>query len=170
MRKYLNPGVYFGLSGGVVSLIAFLTSYYLDFSPLLSLNSFILDLLITFLFVFLSVYHVKRTFNSGFLRFWEGMTVGFFSYTTMAIITALYLILFIEYIDESALKAYIEDSKRFMANSEVHQDELISEEDYQRQIEELEQVTSWDLALSAFIKKNVIGLLITPVVSIIMRK
>ena len=170
MKKYLSPGVAFGFIGGLVGLIAFLTFYYLDHSPLLNLNSFILELMITFLFVFLPIQYVKRSINRGNLRFWEGMTVGFFAYTVMAILTFTYLLVFIEYIDNSALREYIDNSKEYLNNSVVREENMISEEEFERQVLELNDVTSKDLALSALIKKMIMGLLLTPVASIIMRK
>jgi amino acid transporter len=169
MRKYLNSGAIFGAVGGLLSLLAFITFHYSGFSPLLNLNAFILELILTGLILFLSILYFKRGINKGELRFWQGMTVGFFAYTTMAASIFIYLLIFLGYIDQSVITLYIQDSIEYLSNTPVIEQELISSEEFELRKKELEAVTAYDLAISAFIKKIITGLLLTPVVSVVLR-
>jgi hypothetical protein len=170
MKHFLSAAAIFGFVGGLLSIIAFVTFYYSNFSPLLNLNSFILEILLTILFIFLSVYYYKMHFNSGELRFWQGMTVGFFTYVFMSGSLYVYLLIFLGYVEPGAINAYIEDSLIYLENSEVKREGLISEEEFLLRKKELMNVNAHQLALSASVKKLIIGLLITPVASIILRK
>jgi hypothetical protein len=168
--RYLIPGLKFGLTGGLIQFLSFLLFYYLGFRPLLNLNTLILDIILIFIFVFFGTKDFKTRFNSGELRFWQGMSVGFVAYMTLSLLSAILLYSYLEFIEPKVIAEYIEQTRVYLENSEIRTEELITPEEFKKNLDELEKTSAKILAISAFWKKVFIGLLVTPVSSIILRK
>ncbi|MEM7552383.1 MAG: DUF4199 domain-containing protein [Bacteroidota bacterium] len=167
---YLKASLKYGLAAFFVSLIAFLTFHFLDFKPLLNLNTLVLDIIIIGVFTFLASKEFRDYVNNKSLRFWQGMTIGFFVYMIMALCFSISVFVLMEFILPDILIEYKAQAALFLEESEVKSEGLITAEEFEKRLQTLENTTSWDLTISAFFKKVVVGMLLTPVSSIFLRR
>ncbi len=162
----------YGLVGGLLTVVAFITFFYLGHQPWRNLISFILDTLIIGIFCFLPMKEFKSHHNAGSFRFYHGMTLGFVSYLMISFVFAIFYFLFTYWIEPSFLELYKEIQKEDMKNLK----ELImstveegKEEHFQKQLNGINDITRSQLILDVFLKKAIIGLVLTPIFSIILR-
>lgn len=162
----------YGLVGGLLTVVAFITFFYLGHQPWRNLISFILDTLIIGIFCFLPMKEFKSHHNAGSFRFYHGMTLGFVSYLMISFVFAIFYFLFTYWIEPSFLELYKEIQKEDMMNLK----ELImstveegKEEHFQKQLNGINDITRSQLILDVFLKKAIIGLVLTPIFSIILR-
>ncbi len=162
----------YGLVGGVLAILSFVTFFYLDQQPWRNLISFLLDIVIIGLFCFLPIKEFKRDHNQNELRFYHGMTIGFISYLMTAFVFSIFYALFINVIEPSFMELYksvqIEDmeSMKEMIMGQVDENK---EEFFQEQLSAISKITKSQLILDVFLKKAIIGLFLTPIFSIVLR-
>jgi len=162
----------YGLVGGVLAILSFVTFFYLDQQPWRNLISFLLDIVIIGLFCFLPIKEFKRDHNKNELRFYHGMTIGFISYLMTAFVFSIFYALFINVIEPSFMELYksvqIEDmeSMKEMIMGQVDENK---EEFFQEQLSAISKITKSQLILDVFLKKAIIGLFLTPIFSIVLR-
>ena len=154
---------------GVFLLGIFWVSEKFGSSPLLNVGHFFFDLVIFFVFIYFASREYKTYHNDGFLHFWQGMSIAFIVYLPAAVIFSGALLLILK-IDPSLMANYREGAMAFLAEQKEVFLETFSQQEYQEQIEALNKVTDWDLVASSFLKKLLAGFLVTPVVSVILRK
>ncbi len=107
--------------------------------------------------------------DGGLFHFWQGMTIGFLVYTVATAVFSVLLLVYFEIITE-ALSSYKIAAIEFLnAKKELYLEEFGTDE-FQSQIAAIEEISSFDLVLSATLKKLLAGFFITPVISIILRK
>lgn len=138
-------------------------------SPLLNVGHFFFDLVIFFVFIYFASKEFKSYHNDGFLHFWEGMSIAFIVYLPAAVIFSVTLLLIFK-IDPSLMANYREGAMAFLEKQKDVFLESFTVEEYKEQIDTLKNVTAWDLVLSSLLKKLLAGFLVTPVVSVILRK
>lgn len=162
----------YGLVGGLLTIVAFLTFYYLGHQPWRNLISFILDTIIIGIFCFLPMKEFRTHFNDGSFRFYHGMTLGFITYLMIAFVFSLFYFVFIFWIEPSFIELYKSIQKEDMMNMK----ELImstveegKEEHFQKQLAGIDDITRSQLVLDVFLKKAIIGLVLTPIFSIVLR-
>lgn len=146
----------------------FLTLYFLDKNPLFSLQSF--DFLLMPLFLFLSTKDFRDRCNSRVLHFWQGMTVGFFVYLSVALVSSVFIFLFLEYADCNLLTDFITNRKTMLQNSRETATEGMGEEAFRQVYSQLENTTAFIMAADNFLKKAILGLSFTILISVILRK
>lgn len=167
MNKYLNSAYPFGIAGGGLCILAFLVMYYLGAEPI-SMN-LVFGYIITPLFVFLGLKNFRDKQNSGNLYFSQGMTVGFFIYITMALVSALFVFVFLQF---NALP--FEEFRRInLSMLKDHQDILVEQLNlgaYNDTYESISRMTIMDVAMNDFLRKIIPGLFFTILISIILKR
>lgn len=159
----------YGLTTSVITIIAFITFFYLDQQPWRNTLSLIMDVIIIGTMTFVATKDFRDNENGGELRFYHGMTIGFVIYAATALIFAIFYTLFMTVIEPDFLELYRGSMLEFL---ESRKDMLIangSEESFQTQVEGLKDVTVSGLALDAFGKKVISGLFLAPIFSVILR-
>lgn len=174
MAIKINPrlsklsGVY-GLTAAGLTIVAFLVFYYLDQQPWRNLMSLILDMVLIGIITFVATKDFRDNENQGELRFYHGMTIGFFIYAITALLFSLFYWLFITVITPDFMDVYQSSMREFL---ESRKDIIVangSEEGFQQQLDGLKDITSSSLALDAFGKKVISGLFLAPIFSIVLR-
>lgn len=161
----------FGSLGGSLSIILFLILYFAGKNPLiLSRQIDIGYIIIALIFIFFSIKEFRDNSNNGVLRFWQGIIVGFLTYLLISIIYAFFIIIFIEWIDNEPLIDYKNDSINFLMEHKQTFIEELGKENFEVAITEMKQMTSLKISYSHFLQKTIIGLFLTVILSVILRR
>jgi len=97
------------------------------------------------------------------------MTMGFIVYTVATILFVGALMIYFQF-SEDAVRNYQEAATHFLNERAEMYREQFGEAGLQEQMDEIRDVTMWDLVQSSALKKILAGFFITPVISIILRK
>ena len=171
MKKKLTPIVIrFGLIGALMNIIALLVLFYIGKHPLL-LNPF-LDARwpLYGLFIFVAIKTFREESN-GELHFWEGLAVGFLVYLVMAQMAAAFIAVFGSIESTQFLSSYISTAiEQISANREMLIESNISEQTLTDALQILPNTTANNLAFDYFLKSMPIVLILTLLLSIVMRR
>lgn len=165
----IKPTIKYSVICGLFLTALFWLSIKFGSNPLMDIRHFFFDLVILFLFIYFACREYKTYHNEGFLHFWEGMTISFVVYLPSAVIFALLLILILT-VDPSVMESYRIDTLTFLETKKDVLLEGITQQEFNEQLNGVRNVSISDLVISSGLKKIFAGFLITPVVSIILRK
>lgn len=158
----------YGLAGGAMAIVAFIVFHYVGIMPG-SLISFIAAILVTGMFAFLPMKDFKSNMNNGEFRFYQGMTIGFIGYLTIAAVFSIFYLLFIELVEPE----FLEDKVAYLRELQIEQrDAKVEEfglEVYERQLKGLDNISVSSEVLSEFVKRLFMGIFLTPIFSIVLR-
>jgi hypothetical protein len=157
----------FGSFAGVMSVITFLMLYFLDFNPFV--ESRMMDVVLIPIFLFFSIKDFRDLRNGRILHYWQGMTVGVITYLLMGLISFAFILIFVE-MEPQALTDYINNRLALMEGSKAQFFEQLGEDTYNTAIIDLSKTSALDLAIDDFLKKSIIGLMLTIMISVILRK
>lgn len=172
--KYLKSPIFkvgakYGLFSGVMSIFILWVFVWLGQNPLYEMNFLVLEVILLGIFVLFAIKEFKDRHGMGELRFWQGMSTGFVVYLTTAIVFTPGLWLFLT-IEPQVVAEYIQMSYQYQVDNEEMQVERMGRELYEKGLKELKSVRNQDLLLSGFLKKLFLGMFITPLISLILRK
>lgn len=162
--------VKFGLVGGAMTILLFLVIYFLGQNPLLVYGNFDFSFLLLPVFIFFSIKEFRDYKNHKQLGFWQSMAVGIISYVTMALISAFFIWFFLNFINSELVSGYIADRIQLIVHMKGELIEKLGTEMYEKTYHELESTTAYVIALDDFLKKIFIGLFLTLILSVILRK
>lgn len=158
----------FGSIGAVLVITMFLVFYFSSANPLIEMGMF--DFFILPIFLFLCIKEYRDTYNGKKLEFWQGMTVGFFNYITMALITSLFILIFVGVINPDVLDTYVTSRIEILESGKASIVEKMGEQSYLDSLSEVKTISLSDVVLDNFIKKAMIGLLLNIMISVIMKR
>lgn len=161
--------VKYGLLSGAMSIFVLWVFYWLGQNPLFEQNFLVIEVIILGVFLLFGMKEFKDRHNEGQLRFWQGMTFGFSTYLLTALLFALGVWLFVT-INEALIPEFVELTVTMLKNTPEEQIERAGKEFYERQLAEAQSVKAFDFVLGGFLKKLLIGMFLTPIFSIILRK
>jgi hypothetical protein len=167
MNRYLKAALPFGLYGGGLCFLGYLTIYFLGIEPI-SMN-LIIGYLVTPVFVFFGVKNFRDNFNGGNLYFGQGMTVGFFTYTIIATLSALYILGSIQ-IDQELFTTFRQINLELMSENKAILQEKLNVEAYEETYSNISKMSIFDVALNDFLRKIFPGLFFTIIISIILKR
>jgi hypothetical protein len=104
------------------------------------------------------------------LHFWQGITGGMTTFFTLAIISALFILVLLTAIDSGITTNYIESRIALLNENKQTLIENINEQAYLDALTGVKETTPIDLALDDFLKKSIIGLFLTIIIALILRK
>jgi len=158
----------YGLAGGIISVLLFLVLQWTGENPLIKGSLF--GFFFIPIFVFFAVKEFKKYYGGGFLHFWQGMSIGFFTYMLLAIISALFVWIYLEVINPQLLQDYITNRVELMAGSRANLIERLGQQTYDNSLASVRGATPWDLALDDFLRKVFAGFFITTIIAVVMRQ
>ncbi len=169
-NNLIQTAIRFGLIGAAMNIIALLVLFYIGKHPLL-LNPLIDARWPLYgLFVFFSL-KVFRDENKEVLHFWQGLALGFLVYLIMAQMAAAFIAVFASVESTQFLSEYIRiATEQISANREVLIENNISEKTLTDALQILPTTTANNLAFDYFLKSMPIGLILTLILSIVMRR
>lgn len=167
MNKYFKAAYLFGIIGGAFCGIAFLTIYFLDKDPISFTEIF--GYAIIPVFVFMGIRNFKDRMNAGELGFGQAMTVGFFVYSILALVSAMVIFIFLVGNPE-IFDAYRISNLDLLKEKKDTLIAQLGQESYDRTYRNIYNMTIFDVAVNDFLRKVFPGLFFTIIISIILKK
>ena len=164
----ITTGLKYGLAGGGVAIVLFLALWGLKVNPLDALRLF--DFVMIPLFLFFALKELRDYRLGGKMLFWQGMTASFFCYTTLALISALFIFIFLTYADTALLVRHQQENLVVLTEDPQKWIGEVGQQAYDKALEEIRKLTVLDLALDDFLKKVLIGLFFTGIFTLILKK
>ncbi|MBI1768221.1 MAG: DUF4199 domain-containing protein [Bacteroidetes bacterium] len=159
----------YGLIGGVLGCMVIASLYYMGRHPFLLPVIFDFRIVIFSVFIFLCLKEVRDYYQEGNLFFWQGMIGGYVFIGTSAVIGSIFT-WFIARWDSNFLPSYISRLQQQMTGFQKQIEESVGAEAYQQQLAKLPGTSALDLAGDYFLKSLIIGLFLTIIISVILRK
>jgi hypothetical protein len=159
----------YGLIGGVLGCMVIASLYYMGQHPFLV--PWIVDfrIVIFSMFIFLSLKETRDNHLGGSLSFSQGMIGSYVFIGTSAIIGSVFTWCIATW-DKNFLPSYISKTTEQVKAFQKEMVENFSAKNYQQQITELQSASQLTLASDYFLKSLIIGLFLTIIISIILRK
>ncbi len=167
-NKLVAVPLTYGMIGGFIVILLFLIFYFLDRNPLVNIK--MVDPLILSIFIFFALKEFRDRYNSRQLHFWQGMTGGVINYLTIATISAIFILVMTVIIDPEMTTKYIESRIELLNENKQTLVDTMDEETYLKAVAGVKETTGFDLALDDFLKKSIIGLFLTIIIAVILRK
>jgi hypothetical protein len=167
-NKLLSVPLKYGLIGGGISIILFLIFYFLQLNPLVNIK--MLDLLLLAIFLFFALKEFRDVYNDKKLHFWQGMTAGMVNYLSIALISALFILVMTVIIDPQLTTNYIASRTALLNENKQMLVDTMDAVTFDEAMAGVKGTTGFDLALDDFLKKSIIGLFLTIIIAVILRK
>jgi hypothetical protein len=159
----------FGLIGGVIGCVVIATLYYMGRHPFLLPVVFDFRIIMFSVFIFMALKEVRDFHQKGNLFFWEGMMGSYVFIVTSAVMGSVFTWCIAKW-DANFLSSYILRLQEQMTSFQKQIVESVGAEAYQQQMAKLPSTTAFDLAGDYFLKSLIIGLFLTIIISVILRK
>jgi hypothetical protein len=167
-NKLISVPLKFGAIGGLIVIILNFVFYFAGKNPLVEIKFIDIPLLV--IFIFFSLKEFRDRYNEKELHFWQGITGGMLTFITMATISALFILVLLTAIDPAITTNYIESRIALLNENKQTLIESIDEQAYIDAMAGVKETTPFDLALDDFLKKSIIGLFLTIIIALILRK
>jgi len=158
----------FGAFGAIMVIIMFFVFYFSGSNPLMEMGMF--DFFIIPIFLFFGIKEFKDTYNNRLLEFWQGMTAGFVVYFTLACLTSVFIFSFLSLSDPEIMENYTADRLSILEEKKEAIIKEMGESTFIESQEEVRNLTIGDLTFDNFLKKTFVGLLLTIMIAVIMKK
>ena len=158
----------YGLAGGAIAIVLFLTLYFSEGNPLANIRIF--DFVLIPLFIFFTMKELRDYKYNGKMFYWQGMTAGFVCYLLIAALSALSIWIFLEVVDTDVFLVHKQENIAILTSESAKWIEQLGQRDYEKALANLQTVTPFSLAADDFLKKLLIGLLMTSVIAIFFKR
>lgn len=165
---YLVVPFKYGMVGGVLSIALFFVLLLLDENPLI--NGTLFSFFFIPIFVFFAIKEFKKYYNASYLHFWQGMTIGFGTYMILAMLSGIFIWIYLELLDPDLLVDYIANRVELMRGSKENLVDRLGQDTYDTSLASVQAATAFDLAVDDFLRKVFAGFFITTVISVVMRQ
>ena len=159
----------YGLIGGVLACVVIASLYYMGRHPFLLPLIFDFRIVTFSVFIFLCLKEVRDYHQQGNLFFWQGMMGSYVFIVTSAAMGSVFTWGLAKW-DSRFLPSYISSLQEQMKNFQKQIEESVGVEAYQQQMAKLPGTSALDLAGDYFLKSLIIGLFLTIIISVILRK
>ena len=167
-NKLIAIPLKYGAIGGVLVILLYLVFYFLGKNPIIEIK--LVDILLLAIFIFFCLKEFRDKYNHHELHFWQGVTGGMIAYFSIALISAAFILLLLVVIDPDITTNYIETRIELINENKENLIESINEQAYIDALEGVKKTTPLDLAVDDFLKKSIIGLFLTIIIAVILRK
>jgi len=160
----------YGFFGGLLGILVIGFLYYFGTNhPQLFPVFLDFRILLFAVFIFFSVKEFKDYYQAGTLHFWQGMIIGITCYLTISFIISMGIAIFGAF-EPGYVKHYVEEISAVLGDNKEAIIEKVGEESYRTQMETLPFTTVYDLAIDYMLKSMFIGLFLTIIISVILRR
>ena len=161
-------GLRYGLVNGVLAILLFFAVMLFDENPLIVTKWF--DYLLTLGFVFFGVREFRLYYNGGALQFWQGVSVGFVTYVTAALLFAGVIGTYLATAGEEWVTDYVANRTTLVQENRENFTQELGEETYRQVLAEVQATTTFDLVLDDFYRKLMIGVFVTLIIAMVQRR
>ena len=166
MDRYLRGAWWFGIIGGAFCALAFIVFYFIDAEPISFTEIF--GYIILPIFVFLGIKNFKDNMNDKVLSFGQGMTVGFFVYSILALISAIAIFIML-HVDMAIFNDYKAATMSLLEEKKEEITQQLGNESYDATVKSMSEMTIFDVVLNDLLRKLIPGLFFTIILSIILK-
>ena len=111
------------------------------------------DIGFNIMFVFIAIAFYRRN-NSGYLHFYEGVSVGFLANLLGSVLTGLGIYLFVKFYDGTPFTAWTEAGVKLLYDQKETFDILLSPENFDGQVKSLQNAKPYQLILDEIMFKQ----------------
>ncbi|MGK7389020.1 MAG: DUF4199 domain-containing protein [Candidatus Cyclobacteriaceae bacterium M2_1C_046] len=176
MKEYFNRkpttvkvGLKYGFVSAILLCILFVVLFYTGVHPLLIPVIYDVRIFLLALFIFFSIKEFRDNKNEGVVHFWQGMLLGLLVAIVLGFFAAIFILAFGAF-EEEFLSSYISYMTEHLVSNKEKFLESIGEQTYQNTLQSLPATSLTDLAMDYYFKSVVIGLFLTIIISIILRR
>ncbi|MGB3182749.1 MAG: DUF4199 domain-containing protein [Cyclobacteriaceae bacterium] len=166
-RPLVGVPIKYGLIGSAFYILLFFILAYLKGNPYDAIKW--ADFLLIPIFVFFAVKEFKDVYNNRELRYWQGMTLGFITYTVMAIVAFIFVYLYFDVINPENFLEYQQEKIDLVISNKERTISEMGEGTYRRTLDSVRAITKINLSLDTFLRKEFVGLFLTIVISVAQR-
>ncbi|BDD03585.1 DUF4199 domain-containing protein [Aureibacter tunicatorum] len=160
-------GLKYGGIGGLMAVLAMVAFVFIDNNPLGPEFYFAAPLV--FVFVFFAMREFKF-FKDGYMTFSQGVAIGFITYVMIGIISGIAVFALLQWIEPELLPHYIELKMKGLMENKTEIIAQYGEGVFNDNYDKLPKTTAWELGLTDFIQKLLSGVIITMILTMLMRK
>ena len=142
--------------------------YFIDLNPLI--NGKFSDFILIPIMVFFAIKEYRDYENQGKLWFWQGMSIGFINYVTIGIFSGLFVGAFIYWIDGQVVMEYVNNRVDYLMTNKQEILKEINEDRFNETIENVKKISTMDVIWDQILRKMIIGLFLTIILSVFLRK
>jgi len=158
----------YGAIGGAVVIVLMLGLHFMGRNPLIDIR--IVDVVVLAVFLVFSMREFRDRYNNRTLHYWQGVSIGMITYFVTALISAIFILMFVNFIQPDALQEYIVNRLVLLEQNKQQLIDKINEDAYKKAVDGVKMTTAADLALDDLLKKSFIGLFLTIIIAVILRK
>lgn len=165
----VKVGLKYGFFSAILLCILLIVLFYTGIHPLLIPIVYDIRIFLLALFIFFAVKEFRDEKNQGILHFWQGMLVALLVAIVMGFFGAIFIIVF-GAMEEQFLSSYLTYMMDHLVSNKEQFLESIGEVTYQNTLRSLPSTGLSDLAMDYYFKSVVIGLFLSIIISIILRR
>lgn len=167
MNRYFYAAYPYGCTAGILCIVGFILMFLLHIEPISMVLVF--GYIITPVFLFIGIKQFRDRFNGGVLFFGQGMTVGFFVYILMAVISATFIGLFMMF-EPDVFGTFKSMNINLLNEKKDILVEQLNQQAFDETYENIQQMSAWDVVMNDFLRKVIPGLFFTILISIILKR
>lgn len=164
----LRVGLKYGLVSGGLAIVLFFVIMLFDENPLIVNKWF--DYFLIAVFVYFGVREFRRYEQGGYLQFWQGISVGFVTYATSALLFAVVIGIYLFTLGQPWVANFVADRTAMVEENRENFVQELGEATYQQVRREVAATTTFDILLDDFFRKIMAGLFVTLIVAMVQRR
>jgi hypothetical protein len=164
----ISISVKYGLIAAALAILMLIATFYFGNHPMMVAPYLDFRIILFGLFMFFGLREFRDT-QEGVLYFWQGMIGGFVIVTVAGTVAALGLLIFSS-VEKEFISSYVEAMTQYLKTFPKEDIERIGKEVYERNLEQLPSTNGKQLASLYFVQAMMIGLFVTIILSVILRK
>lgn len=164
----ISISVKYGLIAAALAILMLIATFYFGNHPMMVAPYLDFRIILFGLFMFFGLREFRDT-QEGVLYFWQGMIGGFVMVTVAGTVAALGLLIFSS-VEKEFISSYVEAMTQYLKTFPKEDIERIGKEVYERNLEQLPSTNGKQLASLYFVQAMMIGLFVTIILSVILRK
>jgi hypothetical protein len=161
--------MFYGLIGGVLGVVLLIVLYYLDIHPFLIAPFFDFRIALFGVFIYFTLKELRDYNFGGLLFFWQGLIACGIFVLTFGVITALLLWIFALNVP-AFVTTYVELATNQLKSLPKESIDQIGHDVFDKSLKSLPNTTPLDLSMLYFVQCLQIGLFISIILSVILRR
>ncbi len=173
MRKpspLVSIGIQWGALAGALTVVLVIATYYIGARHPLMISPFMdFRILLSGVCIFFSLREFREGHQQGTLYFWQGMAGSFIMVVVAGTIASFLLLIFCS-LESTFIPSYVKAMTEYLKTFPAEDIERIGKEVYASNLEQLPATNAKQIASLYFTQSLAIGLFVSMILSVILRK
>jgi len=161
-KRILRTVIKYGIVGGVINIAYYLGMYWAGENPI-GPSKNIADVFVMAVFLLFAI--IEYSYLDAYHRFWKYMTVGIGSYLLVSVISSIFILVMLTSIAPELHQDYINERLQMMEQNKETFLEKFEAAHYEETYKAVQNTRPAQLALDDFLKKSMIGLFLSILIS-----